>query len=141
MSSQVKNKNKQIIGVNNYVEHSLSILERIHELIDKKFDGKQIELAKKLGKKDSEISKWLNGVQNFTLFTISKLEEAFEERIIAVCTDSEDSTFVQVKVSPLTQHVRVEVNEEGKLNECATKYEDFQSNNFSGVLKSKVVLA
>jgi plasmid maintenance system antidote protein VapI len=75
---------KSTIGANNYVEHSMSILERIHELLDEKFEGKQSELAKKLGKKESEISKWLNGVQNFTLFTISKLEEVFEDSIITV---------------------------------------------------------
>jgi len=79
-----KKAENKTIGVDNYVQHSMAILDRIHELIDVKFEGKQIELANKLGKKESEISKWLHGVQNFTLFTIAKLEEAFGESIIKV---------------------------------------------------------
>lgn len=89
-------KEKLSLGVNNYVEHSMSILDRINELLEEKFEGKQNELAKKLGKKESEISKWLNGVQNFTIFTISKLEEAFEEPIISVVSKEKNSFPVEI---------------------------------------------
>jgi ribosome-binding protein aMBF1 (putative translation factor) len=68
------------------VNLSIDILERIHELLDEKFDGKQKLLADKLNKSESEISKWLSGVQNFTIKTLVKLEVAFGEPIIAVCT-------------------------------------------------------
>jgi plasmid maintenance system antidote protein VapI len=71
-----------------FVTTSMDILERIHELLDEKFDGKQKLLAEKLGKSEAEISKWINGVQNFTLKTISKLEAAFGAKIITVCTNS-----------------------------------------------------
>lgn len=67
-----------------FVEHSMDILDRIHELLDKKFDGRQKLLAEKMGKSEAEISKILNGVQNFSLRTIAKLEAAFEERIFIV---------------------------------------------------------
>jgi transcriptional regulator with XRE-family HTH domain len=70
---------------------SLDILERIHELLDEKFDGKQKLLADKLNKSEAEISKWLSGVQNFTIKTLVKLEVAFGEPIIAVCRKNEKS--------------------------------------------------
>jgi transcriptional regulator with XRE-family HTH domain len=124
------NPNEKItIGVNNYVEHSMSILDRIHELLDKKFNGKQNELAKKLGKRESEVSKWLNGVQNFTIFTISKLEEVFESPIISVHTEDEyNSTFVQVQLNSNISHIRFEVDYEGDVKEVVTKYEDLKPN-------------
>jgi hypothetical protein len=37
-----------------------------------------------MGKKEPEISKWINGVQNFTLKTLSKLEAALGQEIITV---------------------------------------------------------
>jgi transcriptional regulator with XRE-family HTH domain len=75
------------------VNLSMDILERIHELLDEKFDGKQKLLADKLNKSEAEISKWLSGVQNFTIKTLVKLEVAFGEPIIAVCTKNENSTY------------------------------------------------
>lgn len=71
-----------------HVRITMDILDRIHELIDKKFDGKQKLLAEKLGKSEAEISRWLSGMPNFTTRTLAKLEAAFGERIIAVCTDN-----------------------------------------------------
>jgi transcriptional regulator with XRE-family HTH domain len=72
------------------VNLSMDILERIHELLDEKFDSKQKLLADKLNKSEAEISKWLSGVQNFTIKTLVKLEIAFGEPIIAVCTKNKN---------------------------------------------------
>ena len=44
----------------------------------------QKQLAAKLGKKESEISKWLNGSHNFTIETIAKIEDVFDKDIIIV---------------------------------------------------------
>jgi hypothetical protein len=86
--------------VGGFIEQSMDILERIHELLEEKFDGRQKLLAEKLGKSEAEISKILNGVQNFTLKTISKLEWAFGAKIIVVCTNDPRADFVQVKTPP-----------------------------------------
>lgn len=83
--------------VNDFVEESMNILERIHELLDEKFDGRQKLLAEKLGKSEAEVSKMLSGVQNFTLKTILKLQRAFNAKIIAVCTNDLMADFVPVK--------------------------------------------
>lgn len=68
--------------VKEQVELSMDILDRIHELLDQKFEGKLKLLAKKMNKSEAEVSKWLSGVQNFTAKTLSKLEIAFDEPIL-----------------------------------------------------------
>ena len=44
----------------------------------------QHELARRLGKRDSEVSKWLTGRHNFTLSTIAYIEAALGEKLISV---------------------------------------------------------
>lgn len=62
----------------------MQILDRIHELIDLKFEGKQKQLAIALGVSEAAVSKMINGIQNFNIQTIIKLENAFDEKIIEV---------------------------------------------------------
>jgi transcriptional regulator with XRE-family HTH domain len=87
--------------VDNFVEHSMDILDRIHELLEQKFDGRQKLLAEKMGKSEAEVSKMLNGVQNFTLKTISKLETAFGERIIGICSNKPSRHFAFLRTAPV----------------------------------------
>ena len=44
----------------------------------------QRQLAERLSKKESEISKWLNGSHNFTIETIAKIEDTFDKDIVLV---------------------------------------------------------
>ncbi len=70
-----------------------------------------------MGKSEAEVSKWFNGVQNFTIKTLSKLSAAFGEPILAVCTHDGDinSIFTLVKTSkPST--VKWVVNREGRMS-------------------------
>jgi antitoxin component HigA of HigAB toxin-antitoxin module len=83
--------------VREYVKYSMDILDRLHELLNAKFDGKQKLLADKMGKTEAEVSKMLSGVQNFTLKTLMKLQVAFGEEIIVVRSDEEDSVFEHVR--------------------------------------------
>lgn len=66
-----------------YVEKSMDILDRIHDLMEEE-DINQRQLAERLGKKETEVSRWINGVQNFTLKTLCRLEEALGQDIIKV---------------------------------------------------------
>src|ERR1700741_4850412 len=64
-----------------FIEHSMDISYMIREYMDeKKINQKQ--LAQKLKKKESEISKWLSGTHNFTIATISKIEADLNFEII-----------------------------------------------------------
>ena len=50
----------------------MDIPYRINEILCRK-GWNQADLAKAMGKKESEISKWLSGAHNFTITTIAKI--------------------------------------------------------------------
>lgn len=103
-------------------KRSMDILDRIHELLQEKFDGKQKLLAERMGKTEAEVSKWINGNHNFTLKTIAKLEAAFDADILAVCTGKNEGTFEQVAVLYKRVRKTMKVNTEG-LKEITTGFE------------------
>lgn len=59
---------------------SFDLTEAILDILEEK-GMSQKDLADRLGKSESEISKWMKGVHNFTLETISKIEEALGQDI------------------------------------------------------------
>ncbi|MCD4795037.1 MAG: helix-turn-helix transcriptional regulator [Bacteroidales bacterium] len=65
-----------------FVSKYADILVRIHELM-KERGLKQKDIAEKLEKQPSEISKWLNG-HNLTLKSIAKLEVVLDTDILIV---------------------------------------------------------
>ena len=65
------------------VELEFAISNRIYELMTKRGLSK-VEFAQALGKRPSEVTKWLSGQHNFTLRTISLLSTFFGESLINV---------------------------------------------------------
>lgn len=109
--------NETSIETREEIKFQMDVLERIEELLNEKFDGKQKLLAEKLGKTEAEVSKWLNSAQNFTLRTLIKLQIAFGDDIIVVCTNSEKATFKQVKLPSSNKQTICVVDEDGGLDE------------------------
>ncbi len=66
-----------------FVDKSLAIAHYLQLLLQQK-GLRQKDLADMLGKSEPEISKWLTGMQNYTLRTLSKLEAALGSDIISV---------------------------------------------------------
>jgi transcriptional regulator with XRE-family HTH domain len=66
-----------------FVEYSFQIVDKIHEILASK-DIEQKDLARLLNKSESEISKWMTGTHNFTLKTISKIEDVLEEKLLEI---------------------------------------------------------
>lgn len=62
---------------------SLDIAERLHDILDEK-GMTQKDLAKLMGKNESEISRWLTGMHNFTMKSIAKLHVALQAEILTV---------------------------------------------------------
>ncbi len=62
---------------------SFGIAERLDALLKEK-GITQHELAKRLGKRDSEVSKWLTGRHNFTTSTIARIETAVGARLVKI---------------------------------------------------------
>lgn len=74
--------------VKRYVDHSFDVVNRIYDLL--KQQGKsQRDLAHLMGKKESEISKWMQGTHNFTLKSIAKIESVLGENLILTPKEGE----------------------------------------------------
>ena len=72
-----------------FVDNNLGIANQIHSILEKQ--GKtQKDLADLLGKKESQVSRWLSGMHNFTVKTISKIEGVLNEKIITTPLQSEN---------------------------------------------------
>ncbi len=65
------------------VSLNIDIVNRIHDLLKEK-NMTQRQLASLLGKKESEVSRWLTGSHGFTISTIAKISAVLEESIIEV---------------------------------------------------------
>ena len=65
------------------VDLEFAISDRINSLMAKRGLTK-LEFAKALGKRPSEITKWLSGQHNFTIRTIALLSTFFGEPLIQV---------------------------------------------------------
>ena len=65
------------------VNMETAVSNRIYELMQEKGLSKS-ELARSLGKRPCEITKWLSGQHNFTLSTLAMLSSFFGQPIITV---------------------------------------------------------
>lgn len=69
------------------IDLSFQIVDRIHQILIEK-GLKQKDLAEMLGKKESEISKWMRGTHNFTIDTLSAIETSLGEQILQIASKS-----------------------------------------------------
>ena len=75
------------------VSKSFDITDRILNVLDAK-GWSQKDLAIKLGKNESEISRWMKGTHNFTLETIAKVEIALGCTILNTSQKHEEGQLV-----------------------------------------------
>jgi transcriptional regulator with XRE-family HTH domain len=84
-----------------FVKKNLEISEQIYSLLKEK-NWTQKELANRLGKSESEISKLLSGLHNLTLKSIAKLEAELGSDIIVTpleaCKKYKNTEYVTFKV-------------------------------------------
>ncbi len=69
--------------IDRFVKRNLAIVDRIAETLTD-LGWSQNELARQLGKRPSQVSKWMTGLQNMTLATISELETVLGVELLAV---------------------------------------------------------
>lgn len=74
--------------VDRFIDNTFDLSDRITYLLSKN-KMSQKDLADKLNKKESEVSKWLSGTHNFTIKTIAKIEDVFDDKLINVVSDKE----------------------------------------------------
>jgi transcriptional regulator with XRE-family HTH domain len=64
-----------------FIQKNLAISEQLHSVLEQK-GWTQKDLARKMGKHESEISKWMTGLHNLTVQSISLMEACLESEII-----------------------------------------------------------
>lgn len=67
--------------VSRMVDHSFDIVNRIYEILEQQGKSQQ-DLANLMGKKESEINKWMLGTHNFTLKSIAEIESVLGEKLV-----------------------------------------------------------
>ena len=65
------------------MEMSVAIANRIYDILEDR-GMSQKDLAKRLGKTETEVSRWLSGTHNLTLATICKISTALEADVVKV---------------------------------------------------------
>lgn len=76
--------------IRNEVSLNIDIANRIYDLIKKK-GMTQREFAALMGKRESEVSRWLSGTRGFTTNTLAKISAVLGEPIVKVPEASEQS--------------------------------------------------
>ena len=67
--------------VKKQLEISVNLANRVYDILEAK-GMSQKDLAKLLGKTETEVSRWLSGTHNLTIATIAKISVALGEDII-----------------------------------------------------------
>jgi ribosome-binding protein aMBF1 (putative translation factor) len=92
------------------VDLSVYVSDRIFDILEKQ-NMSQRDLANKLGKSEAEISKWMQGTQNFTLSTIAKIETALGENIFEIERSKEkEYVFIPIPMNKWT-NIRMVTND------------------------------
>ena len=76
--------------IRNEVNLNIDIANRIYDLIKKK-GMTQREFAALMGKRESEVSRWLSGTRGFTTNTLAKISAVLGEPVVKVPEASEQS--------------------------------------------------
>ena len=97
--------------VKNFVDRSMEISDQIAAIL-KKQDKTQRDLAELLGKKESEISKWMTGMHNFTIKSIAKIEAVLGEQVLMTPESAPKTKFVRVSVTAHSNQSRPSGNYE-----------------------------
>lgn len=69
--------------INSFIDKNLAITEKVRIAMETK-NWKSLDLAKAMDKSPSEVSKWLTGMHNLTLKSITKMEIALGVDLINV---------------------------------------------------------
>ena len=77
-----------------FVDWYADLVIRINQLLREKNITKK-ELAEKLDKNPSEITKWLSGEHNFTLRSLAKLSAELGEPLLEVPKKKTNTTFIE----------------------------------------------
>lgn len=65
------------------LDMSFALADKIDTILHEK-NISQKQLAKKMGKTEAEVSRWLGGTHNFTIRTIAKISDALGVKLLTI---------------------------------------------------------
>jgi|SRR5690606_11562488 len=110
-----------------FVDYTFDLSNRIQFLLEKN-SMEQKDLAKALGKNESEISKWMSGSHNFTLKTIARIEDVLGGKLLEVVDEEYTINDKNVNVYFInSDHVYtpsqyIPLRESGRLKKYSSNY-------------------
>lgn len=87
-----------------FVEQNLAITEKVCRIIEERKISRT-QFAKMLGKKPSEVSKWLSGLHNLTLKSITKMSVALDVDLINIEPEYRYVYFGSVKGDDMQERI------------------------------------
>ncbi len=111
-----------------FVDWYADLVVRINQLLNENDISKK-ELAEKMDKKPSEISKWLNGEHNFTLRSLAKLSAELGEPLMEVPKKKARIEFVEdgfmCRVHTFVSYTKLDAKTSGMIWQLAEETEPY----------------
>ena len=118
-----------------FVDWYADLVVRINQLLRENKISKK-ELAEKMDKKPSEISKWLSGEHNFTLRSLAKLSAELGEPLLEVPRKKAQTEFVEdgfmCRVHTFVIYTKLDQKTSGKGWQVAPKIKSYNGLSYAG---------
>jgi transcriptional regulator with XRE-family HTH domain len=118
-----------------FVDLYADLVVRINQLL-RENDINKKELAEKMDKKPSEISKWLSGEHNFTLRSLAKLSAELGEPLLEVPKKKAQTEFVEdgfmCRMHTFVSYTKLETKTSGKDWQFAEETEPYNELSYAG---------
>ncbi|HNR06948.1 MAG TPA: helix-turn-helix transcriptional regulator [Saprospiraceae bacterium] len=118
-----------------FVDWYADLVVRINQLLHEKNISKK-ELAEKLDKNPSEISKWLSGEHNFTLRSLAKLSAELGEPLLEVPKKKAQTEFVEggfiCRVHTFVSYTKIDAKTTDKVWQLAEEIEPYKALSNAG---------
>lgn len=118
-----------------FVDWYANLVVRINQLLRENNISKK-ELAEKMDKKPSEISKWLSGEHNFTLRSLAKLSAELGEPLLEVPKKKTQTDFVEdgfmCRVHTFVSYTKLDIKSSGKVWQFAEETEPYNELSNAG---------
>lgn len=99
--------------VQKQVDLCVAIANRVYDLLEER-GMSQRDLARALGKTETEVSRWLSGTHNLTIATIAKMATVLGDDIITTTTASKHETYFYSDAATAPTMVAEDAAEYGK---------------------------
>jgi transcriptional regulator with XRE-family HTH domain len=118
-----------------FVDWYADLVVRINQLLRENNISKK-ELAEKMDKRPSEISKWLSGEHNFTLRSLAKLSAELGEPLMEVSKKKTQTEFVEdgfmCRVHTFVSYTKLDTKTSGKVWLLAEETEPYNELSNAG---------